>query len=299
MEMHQDQLVVDVTLVRRVVASQFPEWSELRIEPVLSPGTVNALFRIGDRLVARFPLQPGDPEDVRRWIGSETGAARELLGKTRFATPEPVAVGEAGAGYPLPWSVQTWIPGVTASEADAAGSIALAEDLAEFIMGVRDIDTRGRTFQGGGRGGDLQDHDEWMETCFVQSEGMFDVPRLRDVWMAMRLLPRLEIGDVMNHGDLIATNVLVADGRVTGVLDVGGLGPADPALDLLSAWTLLESGPRSAMRRLLASDDLEWARGQAWAFQQAIGLVWYYADSNPTMSEMGRRTLDRIVSEPL
>jgi hypothetical protein len=32
-------------------------------------------------------------------------------------------------------------------------------------------------------------------------------------------------------------------------------------------------------------------RGAAWAFEQALGAVWYYADSNPVMSEMGRRTL--------
>jgi aminoglycoside phosphotransferase (APT) family kinase protein len=296
--MHPGQLVVATPMVRRLVASQFPEWSELPIEAVPSKGTVNALFRIGDRLVARFPLQPDDPGVVRRWIESEAAAARELLGRTRFATPEPIAMGEPGADYPLAWSVQTWIPGLTASEADAAESVGLAEDLVEFIFGVRTIDTRGRTFHGRGRGGDLRDHDEWMEICFAQSDGMLDVPRLRRLWTAMRLLPRPEDGEVMNHGDLIATNVLVADGRITGVLDVGGLGPADPALDLLSAWNLLEAGPRRTMRQLLASDDVEWARGQAWAFQQAMGLVWYYADSNPTMSEMGRRTLDRIVAEP-
>jgi hypothetical protein len=26
-----------------------------------------------------------------------------------------------------------------------------------------------------------------------------------------------------------------------------------------------------------------------------MGLVWYYVDSNPAMSGLGRRTLDRIV----
>jgi hypothetical protein len=29
-----------------------------------------------------------------------------------------------------------------------------------------------------------------------------------------------------------------------------------------------------------------------------MGLVWYYADSNPAMSRMGRRTLDRIQGSP-
>jgi aminoglycoside phosphotransferase (APT) family kinase protein len=297
--MHPGQLLVAVPTVRRLVDAQFPEWSELRIEAVSSSGTVNAQFRIGDRLVARFPLQPNDSEKVRNWIGAESAAASELLGWTRFATPEPVAVGEPGEGYPLPWSVQTWVPGITAFEAGGEESHGLAQDLVEFIRRVRELDTRGRTFRGGGRGGDLRSHDAWMEECFVQSEGILDVSRLRALWKAMRVLPRSDGGDLMNHGDLIAPNVLVVDGRVTGVLDVGGLGPADPALDLLSAWNLLESGPRKTMRQLLEADDLQWARGQAWAFQQAMGLVWYYADSNPTMSEIGRRTLDRIVSEPL
>jgi aminoglycoside phosphotransferase (APT) family kinase protein len=154
-------------------------------------------------------------------------AARELLGRTPFATPEPIAIGEPGAGYPLPWSVQTWL-------------------------------------------------------------------LVRRIWAALRDLPRTA-SDVMTHGDLIPGNVLVTKGRLVGIIDVGGLGPADPALDLVGAWHLLEDGPRQALREDLASDDLEWARGMAWAFEQAMGLIWYYADSNPTMSRMGQRTLARLL----
>jgi len=40
----------------------------------------------------------------------------------------------------------------------------------------------------------------------------------------------------------------------------------------------------------------QWQRGMAWAFQQSMGLVWCYADSNPAMSQWGRRTLDRLVA---
>ena len=76
------------------------------------------------------------------------------------------------------------------------------------------------------------------------------------------------------------------------MIDVGGLGPADPALDLVAAWHLLEPGPREAFRADLRCGDLEWARGAAWAFEQAMGLAWYYAETNPAMSRMGRRTLD-------
>jgi aminoglycoside phosphotransferase (APT) family kinase protein len=192
--------------------------------------------------------------------------------------------------------VQTWLPGTVATDDDPGESYAFARDLAGLIGDIRAIDTRGRTFSGRGRGGDLRSHDEWMETCFRSSERLLDVPRLRRIWAELRELPR-EAPDVMNHGDLIPGNVLVADGRLAGVLDTGGLCAADPALDLVSAWHLLEAGPRKELRAALGSDDLEWERGKAWAFQQAMGLVWYYVESNPPMSLIGRRTLERILAD--
>jgi hypothetical protein len=38
-------------------------------------------------------------------------------------------------------------------------------------------------------------------------------------------------------------------------------------------------------------------RGKAWAFEQAMGLVWYRVESNPAVSRPGRRTLQRILAE--
>lgn len=292
--MHPDQLAVPAEVVRELVDEQFPAWRSMAIRAVDSPGTVNAIFRVGERFAARFRLEPGDIGSMRRRLESEARAARELAGRTRFATPEPVALGEPGAGYPLPWSVQTWLPGVTATDEDPGQSAAFAHDLAEFVHGVRAIGTRGRTFRGRGRGGDLRSHDAWMETCFGHSEEFLDVARLRRIWEAMRRLPRGAGADVMSHGDLIPGNVLVSGGRLAGVLDVGGLGPADPALDLVAAWHLLEDGPRRVFRDDLGCDDLEWERGKAWAFEQAMGAVWYYVRSNPAMSRMGMRTLQRI-----
>lgn len=297
MDMHAGQLNITADTVRALVDSQFPRWRDLPVRALRSSGTVNALFRLGEGLVARLPLMPGVPAETRRSLEAEASAARELLGRSRFPTPRPVAIGEPGAGYPLPWTVQTWVPGTDATVADPSGSTAFAHDLAEFIRDVRTIDTRGRTFRGQGRGGHLPDHDDWMETCFARSEAMYDVTRLRRVWARLRALPRSAAGDVMTHGDLIPGNVLVGGGRLAGVIDVGGLGPADPALDLVAAWHLLEPQPRQALREALRCDDLEWARGAAWAFQQAMGTVWYYADSNPPMSQMGRRTLARILAD--
>jgi aminoglycoside phosphotransferase (APT) family kinase protein len=296
--MHANQLSVSVGTVRELVDAQFPQWRALPITHLASAGTVNAIFRIGDELAARLPLRLQDVERARRALESEAAAAGELLGRTRFATPEVVALGAPGAGYPLAWSVQTWLPGVVAADEDPGGSEAFARDLAEFIRGVRAIETKGRTFRGTGRGGELPAHDQWMAACLERSESLLDVPRLRLMWSRMRELPRMA-PDTMTHGDLIPANVLVCDGRLVGVIDVGGLGPADPALDLVAAWHLLEDGPRQVLRDELGCEDLDWQRGEAWAFEQAMGLVWYYAVSNPSMSQLGQRTLARIMSDQL
>ena len=296
MEMHEGQLSVTAEMARDLVGGQFPEYAGLPIEPVHSEGTVNAIFRIGEQLAARFPLQPRDVEATRRWLQTEASAARELLGGTRVPVPEPVAIGEPGAGYPLPWSIQTWLSGTTASETDTSASDHFAHDLAEFIQQVQSIDVAGRTFTGDGRGGDLRSHDNWLETCFDESTQLVDVPQLRRIWARLRRLPR-NSPDVMTHGDLIPGNVLVSEGRLTGVLDVGGLGPADPALDLVAAWHLLDTDRRQLLRDDLGCDDLDWERGKAWALQQATGAIWYYIDSNPPMHRMGRRTLERIIAD--
>ena len=271
-KMHAGQLTVSVQTVRELVHEQFPQWRDQPVAARATEGTVNAIFRIGKHLVARFPLEPGDVDAMRCWLAKEADAARELAGRTRFATPEPVAIGEPGGGYPLPWSVQTWLPGVAATEDSVSGSITFARDLGEFIDGVRGIDTRGRTFRGSGRGGDLQDHDTFVADRLDRSEPLLDVPPLRRMWAQMRSLPR-RTADVMVHGDLVPGNVLVG------------------------AWHLFDAGPRQALREDLDCGDLDWERGRAWAFQQAIGLVWYYAETNPAMSRLGRSTLARLVAD--
>ncbi|MFI6093074.1 aminoglycoside phosphotransferase family protein [Streptomyces sp. NPDC051218] len=295
MTMHDDQVDVTPETVATLVQEQFPQWSGKVIRLVPTTGTVNAIFRIGNDLSARFPMRLADAAEALAVLEQEARASAELAQVSRFPVPEPVALGKPGAGYPMPWSVQTWLPGTVAFDADAdpSGSDAFAEDLATFIAALREAETRGRLFSGEGRGGVLVHHDAWMAKCFEESQGLLDVPRLRQMWSYFRELPRTG-ADVMSHGDLIPGNVLVAGDRLSGVLDTGGFGPADPALDLVSAWHLLQHGPREVLRRTLGSDDLEWERGKAWAFQQAMGLVWYYVGSNPTMSSMGRRTLDRI-----
>lgn len=296
MAIHEDEIPISEHVVRQLLRSQFPGLADEPIRKVESSGTVNSIFRIGVELAARFPLRRRHPGAERETLEVEARASSEFSQCSPFRGPEPVAIGEPGAGYPLPWSLQTWLPGDVAEDGAAADSPLFALDLVVLVRALRAAETAGRTFDRGGRGGDLRDHDPWVQTCLKKSQHLLDVPRLAALWDHFVHLPRVD-RDVMSHGDLTPSNVLVADGRLSGVLDCGGFGPADPALDLIAAWHLLDDERRDTFREELAPDDLEWERSKAWAFEQSMGAVWYYVETNPPMGAMGRRTLDRIIAD--
>jgi aminoglycoside phosphotransferase (APT) family kinase protein len=81
-------------------------------------------------------------------------------------------------------------------------------------------------------------------------------------------------------------------------LDTGGFRAADPALDLVSAWHLLDATQSNVVRARLNPDEVQWRRGMASAFEQAMVLVWYYEVSNSLVGLWGAaRTLDRLLHE--
>ncbi|WGF87441.1 aminoglycoside phosphotransferase family protein [Marinivivus vitaminiproducens] len=295
--MHDDQLPIEADIVRAMIDDQFPAYRHEPIRQVDSSGTDHAIFRIGAEVAARFPLRAADPAACAERLRKEAAAVAAFARHSPFASPRPIGLGRPGPLYPMPWTVQSWLEGDVATPDGLAASKPFALDIAELIRSLRAGNTHGRRFAGQGRGGDLRDHDGWMSACFTESEDLLDVPRLRRLWARLRALPPAG-PDVMSHGDLIPANLLVRDGRLVGVLDCGGFGPADPALDLVAAWHLLDREGRDALRARLGSGDAEWRRGADWAFEQAMGLVWYYRTTHPTMSALGRSTLRRILDDP-
>ncbi len=294
--MHHDQLEISTEQVAALVADELSELTGERVERLPRSGTVNAIFRVGTRVTARFPLRPDDPAATRRQLLRDAEAIDELGRVSPFPVPRPVHVGHPGHGYPMPWSAQTWLEGRPATPTSCEASTAFAHDLATLVRALREADTRGRRFDGTNRGGVLTDHDAWMETCLDASRGLLDTAELARLWASFRVLPR-EDPDVMSHTDLIPGNLLVEGDRLVGVLDGGDYQPADPALDLVCAWHLLGRDSRTVLRRDLGCSDLQWERGKAWAFQQAMGVVWYYRATNPPMAEMGSTTLSRLLDE--
>jgi aminoglycoside 3'-phosphotransferase-1 len=70
------------------------------------------------------------------------------------------------------------------------------------------------------------------------------------VWseLVRAMPPRFE--RVVTHGDYTLDNVLIAEGRVVGCLDVGRAGAADPYQDLAALWNTLEEFGSDLQRAL-------------------------------------------------
>lgn len=290
--MHEGALTLSDEAAARLIARRFPLLAASRLRRVSTAGTVNTIIRIGDDLVARFPFTA----ETETALASEGHAMSELGLASPVPTPAPYGVGGPSAEYASAWSVQSWLPGETAGHDSHATSAALAQDIADLIGSLRAADPRGRSFDGRGRGGVLADHDDWVTECLDRSGHLLDTALARRLWRVLRASPPAG-PDVMSHRDLTPFNLLISDGRLVGVLDGGGFGPADRALDLVAAWHLFDSTRRRIVRDRLGAGEVEWRRGAAWALQQAMGLVWYYERSNRSMSRLGASTMARLLAD--
>jgi aminoglycoside phosphotransferase (APT) family kinase protein len=99
-KMHVGEVDTDASLVRRLLAAQFPQWADLPIEPVPSAGTDNALYRLGDDMAVRLPRihWAAGVDKEHEWLP-------KLAPFLPLAIPVPLAKGNPGEGYPWQWSV--------------------------------------------------------------------------------------------------------------------------------------------------------------------------------------------------
>ncbi|MFG1953106.1 phosphotransferase [Micromonospora sp. NPDC048830] len=125
--------------------------------------------------------------------------------------------------------------------------------------------------------------------------GLTDTAGVARAWRRCLDAPPHAGADVWLHADLMPGNLLVRDGRLAAVIDLGGVCVGDPAVDLMPAWNLLSPAARETYRRALGVDDATWERGRGWAILQAAMALPYYVDTNPVMADTARRTLAAVL----
>jgi aminoglycoside phosphotransferase (APT) family kinase protein len=295
--MHADEVDTDAALVRRLLASQFPDWADLPIELVSFFGTDNAIYRLGTDMAVRLPRRQHNAAQLdkeRRWLP-------RLAPLLPLAVPVPLAVGEPADGFPFAWSIYSWLEGETATAERIDDLGRAATDPAQFVAALQRVDPTEGPPPGAHnsfRGVPLATRDESTRAAIASLGGTIDAGAVTAAWDAALRAPEWRRAPVWIHGDLDARNLLVENGRLTAVIDFGCLGVGDPACDVMVAWKLLSADTRERFRAALSVDDATWARARGWALSQAlIALAYYTPETNPVLVREARRWRAEVLAD--
>jgi aminoglycoside phosphotransferase (APT) family kinase protein len=286
---------IDAALVKRLIATQFPQWSDLRVVPVEVDGWDNRTYRLGDDMTVRLPTAAGYVPAVAK----ENHWLPRLAPSLPITVPTVLAEGVPGEGYPFPWSVRAWLPGRTSDRDHIDDMSQFAISVAEFIRALQRCDTTDGPLAGEHsfyRGASPVHYDEETRRCLAALAGRVDVDRAAVVWEAASTTEHSG-APVWFHGDIASGNLLVADGKLTAVIDFGTCGVGDPACDLVIAWTMFSGDSRQAFRRAVDLDKGIWARARGWALWKALLTLAECIDSDHERAAVNQRVIDEVLAD--
>lgn len=285
---------IDGELVRRLVDSQFPQWAGLPLKPLQPAGSDHAIYRLGEELSVRLPRHAGAIGQARKefeWLP-------RLAPHLPLAVPVPVGVGDPDFGYPWPWAVSRWLEGEVATVETLADFSAAAVELAGFLAALQrfapeDIPAGNAREDLTGR--PLSDRDRATRLAIAEVDGVFEAAAMTELWDSALSAPGWGRSPVWFHGDFHTGNLLTVDGRLSAVIDFGGLGTGDPACDLVIAFSLMSADSRAVFRDALGVDDATWTRGRGWALATGLNAYTAYAAVDPRVAAQTTRQITQAL----
>jgi aminoglycoside phosphotransferase (APT) family kinase protein len=281
-------------LVGRLIATQFPMWSELPIAPVADQGHDNRTFRLGDELAVRLPSH----DNYVAGITKEDTFLPLLARHLSIPVPSPVARGRPSEEYPYPWSVRHWLPGQTPDADGALDRVRFAHDLGTFLRELRDVPAEGGPAAGRHsfyRGCHPSVYGDQVQEALTQLGNRVDGNACQLIWH-QALLSAWDAEPVWFHGDVATGNLLSAHGRLAAVIDFGTCGVGDPACDLVIAWTFLKEDERTVFREAVGLRDTAWTRARGWALWKALITV---REPNHSPYEIQAHVLAQVLADPV
>ncbi len=200
------------------------------------------------------------------------------------------------------WAIFRWIEGQTYEPGRVDVDRQMAAALAGFMAELRNTELPASDDESpyGGRpplaSGKMSATRDWI----AQAGDLIDGPAVIAVWEKIALNGACGMGLAPTAGSTVISappNLLVREGRLRAVLDFGATGLGDPATDLNPAWSIFSEDSRHVFRDLVGADDDTWRRSRGIAISQAVGLVPYYAVTNPALSALGKRMLREVLTD--
>jgi aminoglycoside phosphotransferase (APT) family kinase protein len=175
---------------------------------------------------------------------------------------------------------------------DISDSPEAAQGLAAFLIALQKMDATDASIAR--RGLPLVTQDNEMRAAIKSLQGV-DVTLIAKLWGESLRAPAWDKPPVWIHGDLLPANLLVQEGRLSGVIDFGLCGIGDPACDLIPAWSVFSSKARKIFRESLNIDDATWLRGRGWKLSIACIIIPYYQHTNPGIVAVAERMIAEIL----
>ncbi len=286
---------INTLLVRQLISSQFPQWANLPITSIEPGGWDNRTFRLGEHMLVRLPSAAHYADKVQKeqyWLP-------KLAPLLPLPIPTPLAMGKPTTDYPFPWSIYRWIEGQTASMENISNLNQFAIDLAHFLHALQHIDTTGGPIAGAHnfyRGGSLKIYDAETQEALIKLQGKINTSIAKKIWNSA-IASEWNKPPVWMHGDIAPTNLLMKEGKLTAVIDFGGLGIGDPACDYAIAWTFFDNESRHTFHTTFGIDNETWNRARAWALWKALITHAQLPGTNSAEKENARQVIDAIVAD--
>lgn len=257
--MHNNKLIIDNVLVRKLIDSQFPQWKYLQIKPVVHGGWDNRTFHLGKNMLIRLP----SAQEYAGKIEKEFTWLPILAPLLPLQISVPLVMGNPVKEYPWKWSVYRWLEGECAAHTPINNKCNFAKNLSHFLSAFQKIDPTNGPIPGAttDRGSSLSIYDNETHQALKILKNKIDIETAHAVWKNA-LATEWNRPPVWVHGDISLGNLLVQNGQLSAVIDFGGLAIGDPACDLAITWTFFKGESRKIFLDELDLDEGTWARGR-------------------------------------
>ena len=285
------EVVVDTETVRALLRAQHPDLSDLPVQETAA-GWDNFIFRLGEGMSVRLPRRLASVamlEHEQRWLPI-------IAPQLPVPVPTPLRMGKPGDQYPWPWSIVPWLSGETADLAPLTAD--QAKPLARFLRALH-VAAPADAPNNPSRGVPLQQRATAVEERMLRlaKKTSLITSTITKVWESALQAPQAELATWF-HGDLHPQNILVKNGKLTGVIDWADIAAGDSATDLGSIWMLLPSvaARETAIEEYGNVSPATWSRALGWAIN--LGTLLLEIVDNPRHTAIGELTLRRITEGP-
>jgi aminoglycoside phosphotransferase (APT) family kinase protein len=282
------EIPIDINLVQQLLTEQFPNLCNLPIQEV-DAGWDNSMFRLGDNLAVRLPQR----QLAAELIGHEQTWLPRLALQLPLPVPTPLYFGQPNLFYPWRWSIVPWLPGQSAdlSEPDSTQVIPFIDFLKALHLPAP-IDVPVNPYRGVPLSQRAAAVEARMARLKTQSEL---ITPIKTSWKRSLMAP-IDRPSTWIHGDLHARNILVEDGRISGIIDWGDMTSGDVATDLAAIWMLFDdpAARRFALEIYGGLSEATIHRSIGWAILFGVVLLDTGLVDNPRHAVMGARTLRRV-----